>query len=75
MLIWAIEAVKIAALAAMKPLFISLISSLLSPKFLLKTFMDLAEILAKHTATDFDDKRLEDLKELLKDDLSKDAPM
>jgi len=66
-----IEAAKLAALAAMRPIFMALISSLLNPKFLLGCLIDLAEILVKHTETEFDDAKLAELKVLLKDDLEK----
>lgn len=71
---WALEALKVVAFAAVKPLFMALISSLFNPKFLLKCFVELGEKLASHTDTDFDDKLVSDLKESLKTDLDKYLP-
>jgi len=68
---WAIEAFKIAALAAIRPLFMALLSSLLSPKFLLKCFIQMAEMIVARTETKVDDKFLEDLKASLQEDLDK----
>ena len=68
---WAIEALKLAAFAAIKPLFMALINSLLSPKFLLKTFIQIAEMLVKHTETKFDDEMLASIKVSMQEDLDK----
>lgn len=66
-----IEAAKIAALSAMRPIFMSLISGLLNPKFLMSALMDLAEMAAKHTETQFDDEKLKEFRKLVEADLDK----
>ncbi len=66
---WALEALKVAALAAIRPLFMALISSLLSPKFILKCFIEMAQKLVERTDTKFDDEMLESLKKSMQEDL------
>ncbi len=67
--LWAIEAIKSAALLAIQPIFMALVRSLLNPKFIINSLLDLAEIAAKHTETEFDDLKLSELKKLLQADM------
>lgn len=64
-----IEAGKFVLASMLKPLFVKLLGSMANPKFLLQTFIDIAEELVKHTETKFDDKILENLKEAIKEDM------
>ena len=69
-----IDGIKVAALAAMKPLFLALIRSLFNPRYLLKVFFQLGEAIVKHSGTAFAEEDLAELKKLMQADLDKYLP-
>jgi len=60
-----------AASEAIKPVVRSLIKSVINPKFLLDLIVEAAEALAGLTETEFDDRRVQEIKVMIQADIEK----